>query len=336
MNASAGLEFSSHNCAGVSHQQQEQPPDLSLLSNALQQQWHDKLNSNLGHTVIRPCSNRKVWWSCAECPEGLPHVWQATVNSRTCGAGCPFCSGHSVCQHNSLARKAPEVAALWDDTKNFPLTQSQVTSGSQKIAHWRCRVCLNEWQAKVSVKVHHQTRCPKCAKANAGRTADGTRQKHPIFAKSRHALLQQWDHDRNEKLGNFPDNTSLRSAKLIWWHCLNCPKGKLHSWQARPNLRTRHRRSSGCPFCSGQSVCECNSLESVCPEVAADFDVKKNGVTPGQVTGSTSKPFSWLSDKPGAKKRPVSHRTVAFAMKKKKQGLTVSQLYTQHLKSCIP
>jgi len=26
------------------------------------------------------------------------------------GTGCPFCSGTAVCQHNTLATKAPQVA----------------------------------------------------------------------------------------------------------------------------------------------------------------------------------------------------------------------------------
>ena len=251
--------------------------------------------------------------------------------NRSQGRGCPFCSGNNLCRHNSLARKVPEVAALWDDTKNFPLTPDQVTSGSNKRDHWKCRVCLNEWQAKVGVKVQHHTRCPKCAKANGGRKADGTRQKHPTFAKSSHALLQQWDHDINEKLGNSPDNTTLRSAKLIWWYCLKCPKGKLHSWQARPCHRNRKKIAIGCPFCSGHSVCECNLLESLCPDIAADFDVEENRVTPDQVTSSAHKPFSWLSDKPGAKKRSVSQRTQAT----KKQAMRERKQHVQHPDSSL-
>jgi len=34
-------------------------------------------------------------------------------------------------------------------------------------------------------------------------------------------------------------------------------------------------------------LCECNSLQTVCPDVAADFDIKKNGVSPAEVTSST-------------------------------------------------
>jgi len=176
-------------------------------------------------------------------------------------------------------------------------------------AHWKCSACLYEWQASVLNKAHGKTGCPKCAKANGGRKADGTRQKHPTFAAAKHALLQQWDHDRNGENGNFPDNTTLQSNKLIWWCCQECPKGKVHSWQTRAFHRTSQEKPAGCSCCVGHQLCECNSLETVCPDVAADFDVENNGVTAAQVTSSAHTKYSWLSDEPGAKKRSVDQRT---------------------------
>ena len=226
------------------------------------------------------------------------------------GTGCPFCSGRAVCQHNTLARKAPEVAVFWDAEKNGPLSPEQLTVSSSKKAHWKCSVCLYEWQTSVDRKVSSNTGCPKCAKINAGRKADGTRQKHPTFAVAKHALLEQWDHDRNSKNGILPDNTTLQSNKLIWWCCHECPKGKVHSWQARPAHRTSSKKKpTGCPCCAGRQLCECNSLETVCPDIAADFDIEKNGVTAAEVTSSAGTKYSWLSDEPGAKKRSVDLRT---------------------------
>ena len=183
-------------------------PDISLLADELQGQWHEQLNRHLGHVLIKPYSHRKVWWSCDQCPEGLPHVWEAHVHNRSQGVGCPFCSGTAVCQHNTLARKAPEVALFWDAKKNHPLPPDQVTVFSNMRAHWKCSACLHEWQAPVTMKVRGKTGCPRCAKANSGRKADGTRQKHPTFAAAQHALLQQWDHDRNKEHADFPDNTT--------------------------------------------------------------------------------------------------------------------------------
>ncbi len=289
--------------------QLDSKPDISLLVEELQGQWHEESNKHLGHILIKPYSKRKVWWSCDQCPGGFAHIWEATVKSRTEGRGCPFCSGNAICQHNTLARNAPEVALFWDAKKNQPLSPDQVTVSSNMKAHWKCTVCLHEWQAPVMRKAHGKTGCPKCAKANSGRKADGTRQKHPTFAAAQHALLQQWGHDRNKENGDFPDNTKLESNKLIWWQCHECPKGKVHSWQARPYNRTSSKNSSGCPCCAGHQLCECNSLETVCPDIAADFDVEKNGVSAAEVTSSAHTKYSWLSDGLGAKKRSVNERT---------------------------
>ncbi len=280
-----------------------------MLAEELQRQWHDKLNRHLGDILIQPYSNRKAWWSCDQCPEGLPHVWEAYVHNKTQGTGCPFCSGVAVCQHNTLATKAPQLALFWDAQKNHPVSPDQVTVFSGVRAHWKCNACLHAWQAGVMQKAREKTGCPKCARTNAGRKADGTRQKHPTFATAKHVLLEQWDHDKNSKDGNFPDRITLRSNKPIWRNCQECPKGKVHSWQASPNNRIG-MRSRGCPCCVGHKLCECNSLETVCPDVAADFDTIKNEVSPAGVTSSKHTKYSWLSDEPGAKKRSVAQRTL--------------------------
>ena len=300
--------------------QQQRPqldkgPNISLLAEELQGQWHGQLNRHLGHILIKPYSNCKVWWACDHCPDGFPHAWKACVHSRTQGAGCPFCSGTAICQHNTLARKAPEVALFWDAEKNHSLTPDQVTVFSGIRAHWKCSVCLHEWQASVMHKARGKTGCPECAKANGNMPAEGTRQKHPTFARAKHALLQQWDHDRNRDNGNVPGNTTLQSGKCIWWQCHECPKGKVHSWQARAYNRTSSKKSTGCLYCAGHQLCECNSLETVCPDIAADFDIGKSGVTAAEVTNSAKAKYSWLSDEPGAQKRSVDKRTYHFKEK---------------------
>ena len=308
----AGHAYGSGSIKNRPQQQSQQPdeigPNISLLPEELQCQWHEELNKHLGSIVIKPHSQRKVWWSCDQCPDSLSHVWEASVTNRTQGTGCPFCSGKELCQHNTLARKAPQVAMLWDAKKNHPLSSDQVTCASHIRVHWKCHVCLHEWQAPVMMKARRKTGCPKCAKANGNKTAGGTRQKQPTFARAKHALLEQWDHDRNRENGNFPGNTTLGSNKLIWWRCHECPKGQMHSWQAWPGNRTG-KSATGCPFCAGRMLCECNSLQTICPSFAADFDIEKNGVTAAQVTSSASIKYSWLSDEPGAKKRSVKQRT---------------------------
>ena len=63
---------------------------------------------------------------------------------RTRGSGCPQCSGHKVCKHNSLATKAPKVAAQWDYKVNAG-TPDSVTAQSNQPVGWLCEVCGEQW-----------------------------------------------------------------------------------------------------------------------------------------------------------------------------------------------
>ena len=276
-------------------------------------------NHHLGNKIVTPHSRRKAWWSCLNCPDGHPHIWEARVDGRSYGSKCPYCTGNAVCKHNSLATISPATMQYWHKEKNLLRSPETVTAQSHFRAHWICPVCLHEWQSRINDKVQKKTGCPECAKGSAGRSKDGIRQKHPTFASCNHPLLSQWDHDLNAREGNYPDNTTLGSGKQIWWICDQCPKGKKHSWSARAYQRTS-THATGCPFCSHRLPCDCNCLKTLYPELAADFDSKANGVTPDQVTAGTVKKYRWLSDKPEAPARSVAQRSWSLQQKVKRAG----------------
>lgn len=50
-------------------------------------EWNIDKNTELTPNDCTPKSNRKVWWMCEE-----GHEWQATINNRSSGQGCPVCS----------------------------------------------------------------------------------------------------------------------------------------------------------------------------------------------------------------------------------------------------
>ena len=123
-------------------------PDISLLEPALQQQFGHAANAHLGRMLIRPQSQKQVWWTCDQCPDGYLHSWSAQVSSRTAGRGCPQCSSRKVCKHNSLATKAPDVAAQWDYEANDG-TPGDVVSQSERAVGWLCDACGHKWTAQV-------------------------------------------------------------------------------------------------------------------------------------------------------------------------------------------
>ncbi|KAL3158565.1 hypothetical protein ABBQ38_010784 [Trebouxia sp. C0009 RCD-2024] len=100
-----------------------------------QQQWDHAANAHLGDIVIKPYSNREAWWTCQQCPDGHRHSWLAIVRDRTRGNECPQCSGRQGCKHNSLATRAPLIAAQWDYEAN-DATPDTVVAQSHKKARW--------------------------------------------------------------------------------------------------------------------------------------------------------------------------------------------------------
>ena len=250
----------------------------------------------------------KVSWTCDQCPDGQPHRWEACVYNRTRGGGCPQCSGHKVCKHNSLATKDPLVAAQWDYKENDGTPDSMVAQSNQPVG-WRCDACGHKWRQGPNQRVSKKKAgCPQCGV----HALTKKRIKHPTFAECQDprgkACLAEWDHERNAPQGNFPHNTTLRSSKQIFWLCTKCPAGQWHSWSASPYHRMG-RSGSGCNFCAGKAACKCNSLQALYPGVAADWDFAKNESQPSNHTGSSSYLAWWFSPQRGGWQQSINSRT---------------------------
>ena len=291
-------------CAHPNQRQKAQQagPDISLLSSALQKQWDHAANAHLGNIVIRPQSNRMAAWICNACPDGHLHQWTASISNRSIGSGCPQCSGRRVCKHNCLRTIAPWAAAQWDYQANAALrTPDTVVANSNQPAGWHCQVCGHRWTVSPNARVSNKSGCPHCA-------PKGAVINHPTFAECQHPLLEEWDHKRNEACGNYPHNTKLRSVKQIYWLCNKCPAGQEHSWSARPNDRTG-RGQTGCPICAGRVACRCNSLLTLFPDIAADWDYSKNTGQLSNYTAGSKHLAWWYTPQRGSWQQSIDGRT---------------------------
>ncbi|KXX54558.1 zinc-ribbon domain-containing protein [Rhodococcus sp. LB1] len=63
---------------------------------------------------------------------------------------------------DSLSSRFPEVAAEWDFEENGGLTPDQVTAGSHKKVHWRCRKSGHQWEAAIFNRAKGRG-CPVCS-----------------------------------------------------------------------------------------------------------------------------------------------------------------------------
>ena len=242
-------------------------------------------------------------WSCPNCPAGCPHIWKTRVSSRTSGTKCPYCrQGKTVCQHSSLATKAPRQTQYWNHDKNAK-TPEQILAGSNLRAEWKCPTCSHEWQAHVARRVQNDSGCPRCRYKAMGRKT-----KQPTYEAAQHPLLLEWDYEPNAADGIHPNNTTLASSKLVHWDCQKCPKGQVHKYQARSFVRTGIQ-ASGCPYCAGKQACKCNCLKTHFPMIASEWDFARNDMTPAQVTAWSHQVVWWVNSVRGSWAQKIGDRT---------------------------
>lgn len=64
--------------------------DLAIVNPVVAKQWHPTKNDALLPNQVKSGSNKKVWWRCLK-----GHEWDAIVNGRNRGQGCPTCAANT-------------------------------------------------------------------------------------------------------------------------------------------------------------------------------------------------------------------------------------------------
>ena len=76
--------------------------------------WEKNLELKFDPRLLTVGSGKKVWWKCSN-----GHEWQATIDGRNSGRGCPYCSGNKVLKgYNDLQTINPNLAKEWNYEKN--------------------------------------------------------------------------------------------------------------------------------------------------------------------------------------------------------------------------
>ena len=187
-------------------------------------------------------------------------------------------------KENCISKTNPEVLQEWNYEKNDKLgiTLDNISSGSALKIWWKCEKGHN-YQAIVSNKVNQQTKCPYCANKKIIIGFNDLATTNP-------ELLEEWDYEKNDKLGIKPENVVLNSTKMIHWKCKNG-----HEWTTTLNNRAR---GSNCPYCSGRyAISGENDIATLFPELLKEQDYEKNdqlGIKPQNVKKNTDKKIWWI------------------------------------------
>ncbi|MBR4071634.1 MAG: hypothetical protein IKK26_03675 [Clostridia bacterium] len=198
-----------------------------LFSNPnLVKEWNYERNGNLKPEHFTKNSGKKVWWKCSN-----GHEWQATIDHRNKGRGCPYCLSRKVLKgYNDLETVNPFLAKEWHYEKNNGLTPIDVMPNSNKKVWWKCSKG-HEWQARI-IGRNRGSGCPFCSGRYSIVGENDLQTVNPLLA-------DEWHYEKND--GLTPIEVLPNSNKKVWWKC-----SEGHEWQARIADRNKGR---GCPKC---------------------------------------------------------------------------------------
>lgn len=203
--------------------------DLTTKNPHLAHEWNYKKNGEMKPKDFTEHSGKKVWWICDK-----GHEWQATINHRSNGTDCPYCSSRKTLKgFNDLQTINPSLASEWNFEKNNLLTPAEVTPSSNKKVWWKCKNG-HEWQAIINDRTRGNG-CPYCSGQRLIKGKNDLQTINPILA-------SEWNYEKNAELT--PAHVFPNSDKKVWW---KCQKG--HEWEAKIQNRNNGR---GCPYCSGR------------------------------------------------------------------------------------
>lgn len=249
--------------------------DLATVRPDILEEWDYEKNKGVFPQNCSSGSGKKVWWKCV-----AGHSYSQGISHHLRGGKCPYCHGKTVLPgFNDLYERMPGFLEEWDFPKNLPLTPRDLRPHSNKKVWWRCKRG-HSWQDTVNHRAGGRG-CPYCSgrKVLPGFNDLGT---------VRPDVAAQWDHSKNQ--GITPQDVTAGSNRKVWWRC---KAG--HSWEAV----VYSRKTGICPYCSGKKLLPgFNDLQTVSPEIAAQWDHRKNGsLCPDQITAHSKEKIWWRCEK---------------------------------------
>lgn len=120
--------------------------DLATTHPHLAAQWHPELNT-LSLQEVSAGSTKKAWW-LGDCK----HEWEAAVQSRKKGSGCPYCANRKVLAgFNDLASRQELAHIVLEWHPENVLKPTEVMPNSNTSVKWMCsNDSTHEWEAMIA------------------------------------------------------------------------------------------------------------------------------------------------------------------------------------------
>lgn len=211
--------------------------DLFTTNPELKKEWDFERNKDILPTSITAGNNRKVYWICEDCG----YSWEAAINSRANGRGCPECGKKknqllrlkTMAEKNPLFDKCPDLLKEWDYAKNADIDISLLPVSSNRVAWWKCEKG-HSFRTRINSRTKNNVGCPYC---HGQKVLSGENDLLTLNP----GLAAEWDYEKNSPLT--PSDVFSHASRFVWWKCPICG----NSWRAKINNRANGR---GCPECN--------------------------------------------------------------------------------------
>lgn len=236
-------------------------------------QWHSLKNSDKNPENFGASSKEVVWWLCDK-----GHEWEQAIFSRRRSKNCPICVNQKVQQgFNDLATLEPELARQWSLDRNLSDNPKTVSAGSNKKFWWVCE-SGHDFEASISKRVLEGTGCPFCRNKQVLAGFNDLATTNPEIART-------WNSDKNLPIRSY--QVVAGTAKKFWWVCENG-----HDYLMSGDKRLK---GIGCPVCSNYSIIVgINDLAHTHPELALEWNQKRNSISANDVVAGSHKKFWWV------------------------------------------
>ena len=228
-----------------------------------------------------------------------------------------ICRGNGVYLIRVREPKCPES----DQLDKVIITPKTTTNGTHMTEPIKELICFlkEKYHVKADIDVD-------CLRDNADicKTIMSSMELNSLSAKCPD-VATEWDYEKNAPLT--PDLVPHRSGKKAWWICKNG-----HSYSSVIASRTGDEKC-GCPYCAGKKLLSgFNDLKTIRPDVAAEFDEQKNGISASEILWCSNKKMWFKCSRCGHEwQSKVSNRTST-----NNQGCMICGREKTRLASCKP
>jgi hypothetical protein len=282
---------------------------LSERHPKLAKYFHPTKNKMYTKNSLTKWGKLEIWWTCIK-----KHSYKETIRSRLKRQDginyfntkadrqkkdiqCKICNGTILNEQNSLATLKPELLQFFDYKKNYPLTPEKTPHNYATEIFWLCPKGHGIKERPGRFMINGIFLCKKC-KSRVFRLS----KEYPKIANMLHPTK----------------NNSLTGNDLYPWTThkpfFTCKHNHYYQNQIRNIMGNFNQNGvSDCRICNGREVNEQNSLKIIFPEIAKQWDYKKNyPLTPDKVYWRlASKRIHWICSRKHPWATSVYHRTVS-------------------------